>query len=202
MAKNKSTDAPEEDKVTSEEALANKWQKINENEQALAEEKHEQIRASMADRSRESLENELLDLRARFADAEDKVVRIQAEMQNLRRRLERDMDNAYKFANEKLAGELLPILDSLTRGIEAAEAASSVREGMELTLNLLKGVMDKHGVKEIVPMVGDLFNPQRHEAMAMIALDGAESKTIAGVMQAGFELNGRVLRAAMVSIVK
>ena len=202
MTKKKSTDAPEENNVTSEEAPASKWQKIEEEEQAASQVKQEQAKASMADRSRESLENELVDLRGRLGDAEDKAVRIQAEMQNLRRRLERDMDNAYKFANEKLAGELLPILDSLTRGIEATEAVSSVREGMELTLNLLKGVMDKHGVKEIAPTVGDLFNPQYHEAMAMIPVEGAESKTIAAVMQAGFELNGRVLRAAMVSIVK
>jgi molecular chaperone GrpE len=201
MTTKNSREPPEENKVTHEESSTHKWQQLQDEEEAAIEAKQEQVKASMADRSRESLENELVDLRSRLTDSQDRAVRIQAEMQNLRRRLERDMDNAYKFANEKLAGELLPVLDSLTRGIDAAPD-NLVKQGMELTLNLLKGVMEKHGVKEIVPVLGDLFNPQYHEAMMMIPMEGGKSNTVAAVMQPGFELNGRVLRAAMVSLIK
>jgi molecular chaperone GrpE len=196
MAKKKT----EQDNVA--EAADNKWQQMEETEQAAVEEKQEQAKASMADRSRESLENELVDLRSKAQESKDNVLRVQAEMQNLRRRMDRDMDNAYKFANEKLVSELLPIIDSLTRGIEAVSEDGPARQGMELTLNLLKEVIAKHGVAEINPAVGEAFNPQRHEAMAMMPVEGAESNTVAAVMQVGFELNGRVLRAAMVSVAK
>jgi molecular chaperone GrpE len=196
MAKHKS----ENDKVT--ESSENKWQQMEEAEQTAAEEKQEQVKAGMADRSRESLENELVDLRAKVTESKEHAIRVQAEMQNLRRRLERDMENAIRFANEKLVGELLPILDSLTRGMEAVAHDAYAKEGMELTLNLLKEVMKKHGVREISPSSGEIFNPQYHEAMSMIHVEGAVPNTIAAVMQAGFELNGRVLRAAMVCVSK
>jgi molecular chaperone GrpE len=151
MAKKKEKNAPEDTEVKEmePEAAAGKWQKLAEDEEVAENEQHEHIKAGMKGRSQESLENELIDLRTKFASSEDKAVRIQAEMQNLRRRLERDMDNAYKYANEKLIGELLPILDSLTRGLQAVSDEDPAREGMELTLSMLKEVMAKHGVKEI-----------------------------------------------------
>lgn len=198
----KKKDIPEADNVTEQEEPANKWEKIDAEEKAAQEEQQEQAKSGMEDRSRESLENELLDLRAKFADAKDQGMRIQAEMQNLRRRTENDMKKARDFANAKLVGELLPVIDSLTRGIEAIAEDGPARQGMEMTLTLLKETMAKHGVREINPVVGDAFNPQYHEAMSMMPVEGAEPNTVAAVMQAGFELNGRVLRAAMVSVSK
>lgn len=204
MAKKESKTSPEDTVEITEEnkVTADKWQKIAEEDKVSSDEKKEQAKAGMKGRSAESVENELIDLRSKFAESEDKAVRIQAEMQNLRRRLERDMDNAYKFANEKIIGELLPVLDSLTRGIEAVSQDDPARQGMELTATMLREVMNKHGVKEVAPAVGDAFNPQQHEAMSMIPVEGAESNTVVEVLQSGCELNGRILRAAMVVVAK
>lgn len=134
----------------------------------------------------------------------DAALRAQAEMENLRKRTARDVESAHKYALEKFVHELLPILDSLTLGMNAAESAENVdelREGMNLTLKMFNDVLDKFGVKEIDPQ-GEKFTPEQHEAISMQEIEGSESGTVVSVMQKGYELNGRLVRPAMVVVAK
>jgi molecular chaperone GrpE len=134
----------------------------------------------------------------------DAALRAQAEMENLRKRTARDVESAHKYALEKFVNELLPILDSLTLGMNAAESAENVgelREGMDLTLKMFNGAMEKFGVKEIDPQ-GEKFTPEQHEAISMQEIEGTESGTVVSVMQKGYELNGRLVRPAMVVVAK
>ena len=134
----------------------------------------------------------------------DAALRAQAEMENLRKRTTRDIENAHKYALEKFVNELLPILDSMTLGMNAAESAENVeelREGMDLTLKMFISALEKFGVQTIDPQ-GEKFNPEQHEAISMQEIEGTESNTIVSVMQKGYELNGRLVRPAMVVVAK
>jgi molecular chaperone GrpE len=139
----------------------------------------------------------------------DMALRSKAEMDNVRRRTEKDVSNARKFGVEKLANELLPVKDSMELGIKAAkeiesndEANTKIIEGMEMTLKLLVTAMDKVGIKEIPANEGDAFNPEIHQAMTMQEIEGKESNTLVSVFQKGYTLNNRLLRAAMVLVAK
>ena len=128
-----------------------------------------------------------------------------AEMENLRKRTERDVQNAHKFALERFFGELLPVRDSLELGLAAADAADAadvaqLRAGMELTLKQLATAMEKSGAREVNPVVGVKFNPAEHEAMAMIPTDQQEPNTVVQVMQKGYRLNERLIRPAKVLV--
>jgi len=134
----------------------------------------------------------------------DAALRAQAEMENLRKRTTRDVESAHKYALEKFVHELLPILDSLVLGMAAAESAENtdeLREGMDLTLKMFNSAMEKFGVKTIDPQ-GEKFNPEQHEAVSMQEIEGSESGTVVTVMQKGYELNGRLVRPAMVLVAK
>jgi molecular chaperone GrpE len=135
----------------------------------------------------------------------DNLLRVRAETENARKRMERDLDNARKFALEKIATELLSVNDSLELGVEAAakENASleSVQEGMSLTLKQLQNILEKFGILEINP-ANQKFDPQFHEAMAMQAVPNVESGTVLFVAQKGYQLNERLLRPARVIVAK
>lgn len=154
--------------------------------------------------SHEELEQELNALEMQLAEYKDAAVRAKAEADNVRRRAERDVEKAHKFGSEKLLSDLLPVVDSLVRGLEGAEPqdpqAKSYREGMMLTLDILEKTLLKHGVKVIDPTQGEPFNPELHEAMSMQPDPNAKPNTILQVLQKGYELNGRVVRAAMVMV--
>ncbi|HRD67932.1 MAG TPA: nucleotide exchange factor GrpE [Candidatus Competibacter sp.] len=125
-----------------------------------------------------------------------------AEMENLRKRTERDVQNAHKFALERFFGELLPVRDSLEMGLAAANGAVDVaklREGVELTLKQLATAMEKFGARELNP-VGAKFNPAEHEAMAMVPGGQAEPNTVVQVIQKGYVLNERLIRPAKVLV--
>lgn len=125
-----------------------------------------------------------------------------AEMENLRKRTERDVQNAHKFALERFFGELLPVRDSLEMGLAAAGDAVDVaqlREGIELTLKQLATAMEKFGARELNP-VGAKFNPAEHEAMAMVPGGQAEPNTVVQVIQKGYVLNERLIRPAKVLV--
>ena len=125
-----------------------------------------------------------------------------AEMENLRKRTERDVQNARKFALERFSGELLPVRDSLEMGLAAAQEAvdlAQLREGVELTLKQLIAAMEKFGIREINP-VGAKFNPAEHEAMAMLPTARAEPNTVVQVVQKGYTLNERLIRPAKVLV--
>lgn len=125
-----------------------------------------------------------------------------AEMENLRKRAERDVQNAHKFALERFFGELLPARDSLELGLAATSDAVDIarlREGVELTLKQLAAAMEKFGTRELNPL-GARFNPNEHEAMAMLPTDQAEPNTVVQVLQKGYLLNERLLRPAKVIV--
>ena len=151
-----------------------------------------------------SLENKIKSLEMKLAAAEDQVVRGQAEMENTRRRAERDVSNAHRYGNDKLVNALLPVVDSLARGLEGVdsndEKMKPVAEGLTLTAEMLEKVLIQFGLEVVAPAAGDSFNPECHEAMSMIPKPGAEKNTIVEVLQKGYLLNGRVVRAAMVIV--
>ena len=125
-----------------------------------------------------------------------------AEMENLRKRAEREVQNAHKFALERFFSELLPVRDSLELGLAATSDAVDVaklREGVELTLRQLAAAMEKFGAREIHPL-GVKFNPNEHEAMAMAPTDQAEPNTVIQVLQKGCSLNDRLIRPAKVLV--
>lgn len=178
--------------------------------QALAEEE------SADDNIEESPENgemgeigelvgELSALRGELDKSKDALVRAQADMENIRRRAERDVSNAHKYSVEKFAGELLLILDSLEQGlsIEAAEQANleSLHKGMELTHKLLIDAFGKFAIEQINPE-GEMFDPGMHEAISMQETADAEPNTILAVVQKGYKLHGRMLRPARVIVAK
>ena len=131
----------------------------------------------------------------------EKSVRALAELDNVRRRAERDVANAHRFSLEKFSEALLPVVDSLEQAIQLAEkeADASMREGLELTMKLFVGVLDKFDVKQLDPL-GEVFDPQQHEAMAMQASPDAAPNTILMVFQKGYKLNDRVIRPARVIV--
>jgi molecular chaperone GrpE len=126
-----------------------------------------------------------------------------AEMENLRKRAEREVQNAHKFALERFFSELLPVRDSLELGLAAASGDAvdvvKLREGVELTLRQLAAAMEKFGAREIHPL-GVKFNPNEHEAMAMAPTDQAEPNTVIQVLQKGYSLNDRLIRPAKVLV--
>lgn len=156
--------------------------------------------------NREEIEVLQRDLDQALAKADDHwklYLGAHAEMENLRKRTERDVQNAHKFALERFFSELLPVRDSLELGLAAADDAADVaqlRAGMELTLKQLAAAMEKSGAHEVNPAVGVKFNPAEHEAMAMIPTDQQEANTIVQVMQKGCRLNERLIRPAKVLV--
>lgn len=133
----------------------------------------------------------------------DKFVRAQAELENLKRRSEKDLQNAHKFALEKFARELLAVVDSLELGLQAATQntpdVQKLREGMELTHKQLIAVLEKFNIVTVDP-VGEKFNPDQHQAMAMQPSDTESPNTVLKVFQKGYLLNDRLLRPAMVIV--
>jgi molecular chaperone GrpE len=143
-------------------------------------------------------------LQAEVDALKDRLLRSQAEAENTRRRAARDVENAHKYALEKFAGELLPVVDSLEKAVEAARADGgemddAIGEGVELSLKLFLDVLAKAGMEQIDP-AGEPFDPQHHEAMAILENPDAEPNSVLEVMQKGYTLNGRLIRAAMVVV--
>lgn len=145
----------------------------------------------------------LEDARAKADSHWDQLVRLQAEMDNLRKRHDRDLEKAHKFALERFAADLLPVRDSLELGLSAArdESASveKLREGTELTLKMLADVMTRFDIEQIDPE-GQPFDPEFHQAMSMQPRDDVPPNTVVTVVQKGYTLNGRLVRPAMVMV--
>ena len=136
-----------------------------------------------------------------LAEARDQVLRVRAEEENTRRRAAREAENARKFALEKFTGELLPVIDNLERALDAAAEDSAVHEGLDLSMKLLFGVLEKAGI-EVVNPIGEPFDPRFQEAIATVDKPDAEPGSVTEVVQKGYVLNGRLLRAAMVLVAK
>ncbi len=148
------------------------------------------------------LSDKLAEYENKLGEMRDVLLRERAEIENQRKRLQRDLELARKFANERLLGDLLPVYDGLERGlaIENADSAS-LREGMDLTLKALVKVAEGNGLKQLDPL-GQPFNPELHQAMTMVEAPGKAPNTVVSVMQKGYVLNDRLLRPALVAISK
>ncbi len=153
----------------------------------------------------DDLQTQVEELEAQLAEAKDQALRAVAEMQNIRRRAEQDVEKAHKFALEKFAGDMLAVVDTLERGAEAGDASNEaikpMVEGMQLTLKLLLDTLKRYQVERVDPL-GQPFNPELHQAMAMEESDSAEPDSVLKVFQCGYTLNGRLLRPAMVVVSK
>lgn len=151
------------------------------------------------------LELALSKAEAKVNEQRDSVLRTQAEMENVRRRASQDVEKAHKFALEKFANEILTSVDNLERALQLAdkenEANKNFVEGIELTYKSLTSTLEKFGVKAIGEE-GEAFNPDQHQAMSMQESDEHPNNTIMAVMQKGYELNGRLLRPAMVMVAR
>jgi molecular chaperone GrpE len=141
---------------------------------------------------------------AALAEQRETVLRAQAEVQNMRRRCEGDVEKAHKFALEKFSGELLPVLDNLERALRAVpdaqrEQVRGLYEGVELTLKGFVETLARFQIRQVNP-VGEPFDPQLHQAIAQVPNPSVAPNSVLEVMQKGYTLNGRVLRAAMVVV--
>jgi molecular chaperone GrpE len=147
----------------------------------------------------------LEDARGKADEHWDMCLRLQADLDNLRKRSERDLSHAHKFALERFAGELLPVRDSMEMGLAAFDAegsdVSKLREGVELTLQMLTGVLGKFQIEEVDPQ-DQPFNPDFHQAMSIQERADVAPNTVVTVVQKGYTLNGRLLRPAMVVVAK
>jgi len=143
--------------------------------------------------------------KAQALEAREQVLRAQAEMQNIRRRAEQDVEKAHKFALEKFARELVPVIDSLEKAIEAEKelgnASTPLREGVEMTLSMFLNGIKKFNLEQVDP-VGQPFDPSLHEAMSMVEAPDTEPNTVIAAMQKGYTLHGRLIRPAMVMVAK
>jgi len=155
--------------------------------------------------SDENLQQHLAEAEAKAKEHWDQLLRVKAEQENLRRRHEREVENAHKYALERFAQDLLPVIDSLEMGAEAAAGEGAtlekVREGTELTLKMLLSTIDKFGIQAVHPE-GEPFNPEYHQAMSMLESPEHAANTVMNVMQKGYTLNERLIRPAMVVVSK
>ena len=173
----------------------------------------EEADAEEADAAAETDEgDELSQLKAQLEESEtrvtsqqDQLLRLTAEMENQRKRAQNDVNKAHKFALEKIALDLLPVKDSLEMGLLAATGddaeLTKIVEGSELTLKMLAQALEKYNIVEVNP-VDEKFDPEFHQAMSMQPVEGKEPNTVASVMQKGYTLNDRLIRAALVMVAK
>ena len=194
--------------------MSSKEQKTPEGQapEEIITEQHDEVEAVEPDASAEQVDprdEKIANLEAQLVEAQnrerDGVLRIKAEMENLRRRTEQDVEKAHKFALEKFVNELLPVIDSLDRALEVADKANpdnaAMIEGIELTLKSMLDVVRKFGV-EVIAETNVPLDPNVHQAIAMVESEEIEAGKVLGVMQKGYTLNGRTIRAAMVTVAK
>lgn len=188
---------------TAEELAAEIVNEAEEQVEVQLDNAHEAISAEQ-ERINE-LELALAAAQATVSDQKDSVIRAKAEVDNVRRRSAQDVEKARKFALEKFAAEMLTVVDNLERGLATidaeAEEQKATFEGVNLTLQGLLSGLDKFGVKSVDPQ-DQPFNPELHQAMSMQEVEGVAPNTVIAVMQKGYELNGRLIRPAMVMVSK
>ena len=194
------TDKQEPSEVTEEDVSEEEGRAEVEAEAATGQEAASETEVDMSDIDK--LHQQVESLKQLLEGNADKVVRAQAEVDNLRKRTRRDIENAHKYALEKFVNGLLPVIDSMVLGINASENAedvASLRKGIDLTLKMFLDTLEKFGVTVVDPQ-GEKFNPEKHEAVSVQETEDTESGIVVAVMQKGYELNGRLLRPAMVMV--
>ena len=150
----------------------------------------------------DTLARQLDEYETRLAEMRELMLRERAELENQRKRLQRDLEQARRFANEKLLADLLPVVDSLERGLalEGSDYAG-LRSGVELTLRELTRIAESNGLKVVDP-IGQPFDPERHQAMSLVPSGEHQPGSVVSVMQKGYVLNDRLLRPALVAVSK
>ena len=188
-----------EQNVDTEDSTMDNSNDLNEKTQSSV---HEQ---NISELDLEKLETQLEDAQQQAGDYQDKMLRMQAEMENLRKRTEKQVEDAHKFSIEKFANELLQVKDSLELGLTASEGeeidVAKLQEGTELTLKMLSSAFEKFSIEEVNP-IGEIFDPNLHEAMTMQESVEQPPNTVLAVMQKGYTLHGRLIRPAMVIVAK
>lgn len=145
---------------------------------------------------------ELEYLRAEIEQLRAQSLVERADLENQRKRMERDVRNACRFANKQLLSELLPVMDGMDAALATADAADPLRDGVVLTLRELNRVAANNGLVEVAPVAGDAFDPDRHQAMSIVDVPGVAPGTVAQVFQKGYLLNEQLLRPAMVAVAR
>jgi molecular chaperone GrpE len=184
----------------------------SEEEQASEQVETEAEQAPAAESADAEADDDTADLAAELAKAQatvkeywDQIMRLNAEIENNRKRAQRDIENAHKFAIKNFVESLLPVTDSMEMGMNATEnegaTLESIREGMNLTLDMFISTLEKNGIQTVNPE-GEKFNPEHHQAMTMQESDEVEANTVLNVMQKGYLLNERLIRPAMVVVSK
>ena len=198
----KDTDQPEQEIPAEEEQ--------KQNESALDGEVLDGDQADAGEKELESEASQLLSALEEVSKFRDMALRAEAEMENVRRRATRDVENAHKFGQEKLIQNLLPVIDSLEKAIESAEqagaadgegASKAILEGVGLCLKIQVDVLTKQGLAVVDPM-GEPFDPNVHQAMSMVENPDVEPNSVVAVIQKGYTLNDRLVRPAMVMVSK
>ena len=166
-------------------------------------EAEEKLQADQSEPSEEQGGNQIEELQQKLSTLGEQLLREQAEMQNVRRRAQRDIESAHKYALEKFATELLSVVDNLERAIDAIdeddESQKSVAEGLELTLKSFSEVLAKYNVEAVEPQ-GQPFDADLHQAVSTVPNKDLEPNTVINVFQKGYTLNGRLIRPAMVVV--
>lgn len=184
-----SDDAIKKDEVLEDEVVE-ETAKAQEEPQAEAEQAAEEAKEEAKDEKQADPEEEALNL---------KYMRLMADFQNFKRRTEKEKGDIYAFANEKLIGELLNVIDNFERALAAGNSEDSFVQGMEMILKQLLGVLEKAGASEIKAL-GEDFDPNYHNAIMMEDTAEYESGKVSGVLQKGYILNNKVIRPSMVKV--
>jgi molecular chaperone GrpE len=184
----------------------NKFKEEHKTEEVMGEESSEELpheEAALAHPSYTALEEQLTIAEQKAHENWEKSVRAIAELDNVRRRMEREVANAHKYGVEKLITALLPVADSLEQALQIAErsADAAMHEGLDLTMKLFTDVLQKFDVECIDP-IGTTFDPQQHEAMSIQEVPGTPPNTVITVFQKGYKLSDRVIRPARVIVSK
>jgi molecular chaperone GrpE len=162
-----------------------------------------EVELDQSELAEEQAETQIEELQQKLSTLGEQLLREQAEMQNVRRRAQRDIESAHKYALEKFASELLSVVDNLERAIEAIdaedEAQKAVAEGLELTLKTFIEVLGKYNVEAVDPE-GQPFDAELHQAVSTVPNNDVEPNTVINVFQKGYTLNGRLIRPAMVVV--
>lgn len=175
-------------------------------EKLATEEDSESISSDVHENSLEhpaytALEEQLTLAEQKAHDNWEKLVRATAELDNVRRRMEREVANAHKYGVEKLISALLPVIDSMEQALQLADQNPAMHEGLTLTMKLFVDALQKFEVTQLDP-IGEVFDPQQHEAMSMQDIPDAAPNTVVAVFQKGYKLSDRVIRPARVVVAK
>lgn len=189
-----------DEKITPDQQEGAEADAISDKDQVNAEIEAELLDEIESSEEQQPVSEQLLE---QVASAKDQVLRVQAEMQNVRRRAERDVENAHKYALDKFTADLLPVVDNLERALatidSSDEAQKGVSEGLELTLKSFMEVLARHKIEAIDP-AGQPFDADLHQAVSMVPNPDLEANTVMDVFQKGYTLNGRLVRPAMVVV--